>query len=456
LELPGVEGRPIDVVFNLIDSSTGKKAEIPVERVFREGRIVGLANHSAIISRQGVERQIADSAAPIRNSKGVIIGSVLVFRDVTEEYAMRDALKRSEMRFRLLAELAKDVIYRMSVPSGVLEYTSPAITELTGFTQEEAAAPGFLRKVVFKADLDVFETAVREAFAGHPQPYTEFRVVRKDGRTVWLSTRTNCIKDPTGRIIALQGSATDISSRKAVEEALAKSESLYRGLVDNIDMGILLYDTGHRVVMVNKYVAAKMGRDVSFFIGRTCYEIFHSSDVVCPHCPCEKARLSGMPESSEFDYEEPDGEWRRFHARAIPLKEKDGSISHFIEVIEDITAQSKSEERKSHLEQQLLQSQKMDSLGRLAGGIAHDFNNMLTPVIGYSDMLLKKGGSLDDPKARRKLEQILAAGNKARDLTRQLLAMGRKQLFRCVISTSTGSSANSSACSSGPSGRTSR
>jgi len=90
-----------------------------------------------------------------------------------------------------------------------------------------------------------------------------------------------------------------------------------------------------------------------------------------------------------------------------------------------------AEEEKAALEQQLLQAQKMESIGRLAGGVAHDFNNMLSVILGYSE-LIKLDSPDDDPLLKKVIEIERAAGH-ARDITRQLLAFSRKQIIRSRI-----------------------
>jgi signal transduction histidine kinase/CheY-like chemotaxis protein len=103
-----------------------------------------------------------------------------------------------------------------------------------------------------------------------------------------------------------------------------------------------------------------------------------------------------------------------------------GDPLHFVAIVEDITSQKRAEDERGHLEHQLLQAQKMESVGRLAGGVAHDFNNHLTVINGYCAMLLNEMGP-DDP-LREPVDEILLAGNRAATLTQQLLAFSRKQV----------------------------
>lgn len=97
-------GRPLSAIFNIINDGTRRPVDNPIERVLREGVIVGLANHTLLIARDGTERPIDDSGAPIRLEDGTPIGAVLVFRDISERYAQEAALRASELRLRTVLE----------------------------------------------------------------------------------------------------------------------------------------------------------------------------------------------------------------------------------------------------------------------------------------------------------------------------------------------------------------
>jgi PAS domain S-box-containing protein len=101
-------GKPLTEVFEIVNAQTGKLASNPAQRVLETGKIAGLANHTKLIAKDGAEYQIADSAAPIMDAEGKTQGVVLVFRDVTEEYTLREALQESEARFRVAQELSPD------------------------------------------------------------------------------------------------------------------------------------------------------------------------------------------------------------------------------------------------------------------------------------------------------------------------------------------------------------
>ena len=112
-------GRPLKDVFKIINEQTGERVENPVARVLREGVIVGLANHTVLIAKDGTKRPIADSGAPIRDEEGEIIGTVLVFRDITESKRMEEELVRKE-KLAILGQLAGGVGHELRNPLGVM------------------------------------------------------------------------------------------------------------------------------------------------------------------------------------------------------------------------------------------------------------------------------------------------------------------------------------------------
>jgi len=124
-------GRPLGEVFVIVNALSGEKAENPVVRVFRTGGVVGLANHTVLISRNGEEYQIADSASPIKDRLGKIRGVILVFSDVTERYRAEEELRSSEAKFRSLVEHMQVGILLFN-PRGEIVLSNPRACEIFG------------------------------------------------------------------------------------------------------------------------------------------------------------------------------------------------------------------------------------------------------------------------------------------------------------------------------------
>jgi len=138
--LADAQGQPLATIFRIENARTGEPVESPVARVLREGVVVGLANHTRLLARDGSMRQIADSAAPIRAGDGTSQGVVMVFRDVTEDYARREELRASEERLRLLSD-ATSVGLLIHRDGRLLEANSHYFTML-GHAPEDLKAAG--------------------------------------------------------------------------------------------------------------------------------------------------------------------------------------------------------------------------------------------------------------------------------------------------------------------------
>jgi PAS domain S-box-containing protein len=136
---------------------------------------------------------------------------------------------------------------------------------------------------------------------------------------------------------------------------------------------------------------------------------------------------AGRTWHGSFTNRRKDGTLYHEDATISPVTDEAGNIVNYVAVKRDITASLAIEEEKAHLEEQVQQSQKLESIGRLAGGVAHDLNNLLSPILGYSEMLLDETSPGDE--SRFSLEEIVQASMRARDLVRQLLAFSRKQVL---------------------------
>jgi PAS domain S-box-containing protein len=176
-------GKPLNEILAIVNSDTGETVPDPVFRVLQTSTIVNLADHTKLISRDGHTYQIADSSAPIRDAQGTITGVALVFRDVTEEYGIREALRESEERYRLFYDTSPFAL--LAVKNFSLSNPNPSASKLFGISAEELVnTPPWELSPERQPDGSLsHEKAIyyiREALAGRPQ-YFEWRHQRKDG-----------------------------------------------------------------------------------------------------------------------------------------------------------------------------------------------------------------------------------------------------------------------------------
>ncbi len=215
-------GRPISEIFRIINAKTRGEATNPVWEALAEGRIVALANGTALITRDGAERQIADSCAPICGVDGTVTGAVLVFRDVTEEYRRREALRESERKYRELVENANDIVYSLT-PEGVFRYVSPNWSRLVGHDPDEVQGQSF-EPFVHPDDVHLCRQFLRRVIeTGEPQSEVEYRVRHQDGSWRWHTSNAAASRDAEGRVTGCNGIARDITERKRLEESLQQA-----------------------------------------------------------------------------------------------------------------------------------------------------------------------------------------------------------------------------------------
>ncbi len=212
-------GRPLVEIFKIINAKTGEPVPNPLEMVLASGSEQGLANDTTLISKDGTGRQIADSAAPIRTLDGAITGAVLVFRDVTDEYAVRDQLRVSEARFRDVA--ISSWVWEVDA-NGRYVYSSEKVADILGYTVEEVLGRtpfDFMPPEEADRIGQVFAQVVQEK---RSVVDLENVNIRKDGGRVCLLTNGVPILDNEGNYVGFRGADHDITERKRAEEANEK------------------------------------------------------------------------------------------------------------------------------------------------------------------------------------------------------------------------------------------
>jgi two-component system cell cycle sensor histidine kinase/response regulator CckA len=251
----------------------------------------------------------------------------------------------------------------------------------------------------------------------------------RDGTVIEVEINAHAMKIRGGEIALL--AAQDITTRKRAEAALRRSEARYRSLIQGATYGIYRASAGGRFLDVNPALARMLGydSDVELLEADLARDIFRDTadytQLIEQHQHCEQ--LDGV----ELDWKRKDGEILGVRLSGRAVRDEYGALQGYEVIVEDVT------ERRA-LEEQLRQSQKMDALGRLAGGVAHDFNNLLAVIYGYSDLLQATFGADGAPRFgvegfRRTIsytDEIRKACDRASSLTRQLLALSRKQVLQ--------------------------
>ncbi|MGH3103162.1 MAG: PAS domain S-box protein, partial [Gaiellaceae bacterium] len=221
----------------------------------------------------------------------------------------------------------------------------------------------------------------------------------------------------------------ELEERREAEEALRKSQELYRAIVESSADVIALLDLDGTALYVSPAHERVLGYRQDELIGRAVLEHVHPDDVERAAVTIA-ASVGGEAQRSETvtRFRHKDGHWIDMEGVTSVVRNEAGEPEMILTIARDVTERNRAAEDKAKLEEELRQAQKMEAVGRLAGGVAHDFNNLLTAITGYGDLALAR---LDeDSPARRNVEEMKRAGERAAALTRQLLAFSRKQVLQ--------------------------
>ncbi len=323
-----------------------------------------------------------------------------------------ELLKRQRAEELLLEREAKLSSIFRAAPAGigvvidrVFQEVNQWFWEMVGYSKAELL--GKSARMIYPTDAD-YECVDREKYRQMNERGTitvETRMLSKEGKfiDVLLSTTPLDFDNLSAGVTFI---AIDISAIKNTERKLSASEKQYRSMMESMEDLVYIRSVDFRVKYMNPAMIKRIGRDAT---GEFCFKAIHDFDQRCPFCDL-------IIEDLRPDIVSPMDN-RSFQASCSPIVNDDNSMMIILRDTTDL--------RK--LEAQLFQSQKLEAIGNLAGGIAHDFNNILTAINGYSEivqMKLEEGSDL-----WKNVHEIEKAGNRAANLTRQLLAFSRKQLI---------------------------
>jgi PAS domain S-box-containing protein len=301
-------------------------------------------------------------------------------------------------------------------------YVSPQIEAMLGFSMEEwSADPDLYFRQLHYEDR---ERVLAEVHQSHNEgkPFrSEYRLLARDGRIVWVHDEAIVVRDEAGRPRFMQGIMFDISEDKRQEEMLRKRESRFRTIFEKVAVGIALVNLEGQVMESNPALQQMFGYSEEELRNSFLNELTHPDDVTVDG-DIKNGLLAAESDHYQIEkrYIRKDGEmiWGRLNVSLV--RGSGGEPQFIICMVEDIT------ERKQ-LESQFHQSQKMETVGRLAGGIAHDFNNLLTVIKGYTQLSLIE--LPEDHPSRENIEEIRKASERAAELTQKLLAFSRRQVL---------------------------
>jgi len=219
---------------------------------------------------------------------------------------------------------------------------------------------------------------------------------------------------------AYQELQKEVERRIRMEKGLVRVAREWVRTFDATNDAIFLLDKDQCVVRCNKVARVLFQNPGVKLVGQYCWEKVHGTKGPVGECPFLRSKESLKRESLELQMGD-----RWFQVNVDPIVSKSGEFEGAVHILTDISSIRMLEEEQENLTSQLLQVQKMESVGRLAGGVAHDFNNMLSVIMGYGELAMDSLEP-DDP-VHGYLDEMMSAANRSAEITRQLLAFARKQ-----------------------------
>jgi len=393
----------------------------PHTEIFKIGRSVSVIHDHTM--PDGTEKI---TASPILDEKGAVVFMIEVLRDVTE-------CKKTEKTLQETKDFLDNILEGIGEGVVVLDNELRIIKANRGYC-EQVKRP--LEEIIGKHCYQISH--------GHDVPCSEKRngcecTVKRcfetgdcgralhthyhnNGETLYIETNSYPIKDSSGKIVYVIESLIDVTDMVKLERQLDESKERYRKLYENApDMMHSLNEDGV-ILVCNKTEAEELGYKIEELIGKNISEIIPlESRDFCKE-KLEIVKSKGLYEG-EMELLARNGNVIPVIVKSKAVYDDNGKLLFTDAILRDITKLKK-------LEDQLRQAQKMEVVGQLAGGIAHDFNNILTAIIGYGSMLQMK--IKEDNPLRSNIDQILAACERAANLTRSLLTFSRKQIINPV------------------------
>lgn len=379
-------GRPLTEVFHIVNEQTGQVVENPVEKVLRLGTVVGLANHTVLIARDGTRIPIDDSAAPIQEAGGPLFGVVMVFRDVSGQRAAQYA----QARLAAIVETSGDAIITKDL-HGVIQTWNAAAEALFGYRAEEVIGkpitiiipPDRLRE-----EVEII-TRLRE---GQPSERLETYRVTKDGRQIPVALMVSPMHDEDGRIIGASKIIHDISDVVSAREALAEEKERLATTLASIGDAVITTDAAARITFLNAVAEKVSGWSQDEAVGKpleTVFRIINEDTRKTVESPAMRALREGviMGLANHTILIRKDESMIPIDDSAAPIRDSKGRVVGCVLVFRDITERIRAEKalRDSESRKTAIFAAALDAIVTMDHrGNVVDCNAATERILGYS------------------------------------------------------------------------
>ncbi len=330
----------------------------------------------------------------------VAIGILIMFSQRT-----RANLLVNEGRFRLLAENTRDIIYRYALkPTLKLEYISPSITQITGYTLEELYADPYLGlRIVHPDDLNSFKQFHQPGNSGQKKV---FRWLTKEGNLLWIEHSTMLITENTGNVLGAHGISRDITEQKIIEDALAESKERY-SLLAELSPDAIIISKEWKIIYANNAAARHFGYSMETLVGKSVFDLCHPDSINTLNQRINHLNKGYLQPSAEYKIITGNGHIIDVELESAPFIYQDEPA--LLTVGRNITGRKQTERQIQESRLLIARSERLASLGIMAAGIAHEINQPLNSLKVTADSILywhEKGKDLEINQLIEKINKI--------------------------------------------------
>ncbi len=393
-------GQPLDAVFRIVNEETRRPVESPATTALRDGVVVGLANHTVLIRKDGSERPIDDSAAPIRNEGGDVSGCVLIFRDVTAQRRLDQDKAGRLLTARLLASIVEssdDAIIGKSL-DGVIQSWNAAAERLFGHTAGQAV--GRHISLVIPPDRIAEEDhIVARLKAGQRIDHFETERLRSDGQRILVSLTISPIKDDAGHVVGASKIVRDVTRQRQAEERerqllaeAAAANAKFQAFFEQgaLFAGIMAVDG--TILEANQSSSEGCGYTKEQIIGKPFWEgpWWAPSAAVAARIEAGSAQAAaGDAFRAEMPFFVGDGSQRVADVTILPIRDQTGRVIFLAPTGTDITDRKRAEADRERLAADLSEADRRKD--EFLAMLAHELRNPLAAISNAVHVLRREG-----------------------------------------------------------------
>ena len=347
--------------------------------------------------------------------EGKVEGAYGIYRDISQLTQAEKALRESEAKCRSILESIEEGYLEVDL-AGNMTFFNDSLCRISGYPRDQLMGMNNLEYTtpenaerMYKIFNEIYRT-------GRPARITDHQIIRKDGSSAVLELSATLMRDSSGEPIGFRGLVRDVTEKKRVEAELIQTKDFLQNIYDSSIDGITTTDLRGIILHTSPRAMDVLGYELDEFIGEKVHR-FYGNGIEDAKKIMRELTEKGELRSHEMKFVNKNGDSVDVSLSASHLKDPDGNVIGTLGIYRDITGRKK-------LQAQLQQAQKMEAVGTLAGGIAHDFNNILAAILGYTELIRLR--ITDNAKVKRYAQEIIKAGNRAKDLIGHILTFSRE------------------------------